>query len=441
MGQFGAQIRELGGARAALVRRLPRPPVLDARQWRVLGLVSLAALFGQYDQAIFGLALPQIQSDLGISEQSLGLLGSLVRAGALPAFLLGFAADRVGRRPALLVTIVAYTLLTGATALAPDTASFVALQFLASGFAAAELLLGVVVLTEELDPGARGFGIGAMFTIKSLGVGLAAALFPLCAGSPGAWRSLYAVGLVPLAALAWWRRTLPETARFRAARERRASAMAAVSAGPLASISALVRAQPRRAAAMAAVVLLFAGGGAAGDFLAPKYLQDHHHWTPGQLSLLFLLAGPLALAGSFGAGWLSDRLGRKPTAIALAVAVVVCAIGFFQAGPTWLAPLWIATIAALVGCEVVYATYGAELFPTAQRATAVGLRSVMATLGGVAGLAAEAALYSVLHSHWTSVCVLMLFALGAPAIVAASFPETAGRTLEEIAPDPEGGTE
>src|SRR5215510_7772129 len=118
---------------------LGRPPALTRRQWRVLGLVSIVSFVEQYDVYLFSLNLKQIQADLGIAEAQLGLLGGLVRSGALFALPLTLAADRFGRRRLLLVTILAYTLCTGATAFAPNALSFVTFQILARVFAAAEL--------------------------------------------------------------------------------------------------------------------------------------------------------------------------------------------------------------------------------------------------------------------------------------------------------------
>jgi MFS family permease len=155
---------------------LHRPPPLTRRQWSVLGLVSLVSMFEMYDVYLFALNLSHIQRELGIAESQLGLLGGLVRAGAVGAVLVTLAADRFGRRRLLLVTVLAYTLFTGATALAPNAAWFVVCQFFARAFAAAETLLAVVVIAEEFDAEHRGWGIGALGAITACGAGLAALL-------------------------------------------------------------------------------------------------------------------------------------------------------------------------------------------------------------------------------------------------------------------------
>jgi len=156
---------------------LHRPPALTQRQWNVLGLVSLVSLFETYDVYLFSLNLAHIQRELGIAESQLGWLGSMVRAGALGAVLVTLAADRYGRRRLLLVTVLGYTLLTGATALAPNATWFVAFQTLARVFSAAESMLAVVVIAEEFDAAHRGWGIGALSAIGACGGGLAALLF------------------------------------------------------------------------------------------------------------------------------------------------------------------------------------------------------------------------------------------------------------------------
>ena len=93
---------------------LGRAPALSTSQWKLLGLVAAVSVFEQYDIYLFALNLKQIQADLSIPESQLGLLGAVVRAGSFLAVLLAIAADRWGRRALLLLTVLGYTLFTGA---------------------------------------------------------------------------------------------------------------------------------------------------------------------------------------------------------------------------------------------------------------------------------------------------------------------------------------
>jgi MFS family permease len=410
---------------------LGKPPPLTRHQWTVLGLVSIVSLFEQYDIYLFSLNLRHIQADLGIDESQLGMLGSIVRAGGLAAVLIALAADRLGRRRILLATVVLYTLFTGATALAPDPATFVVLQFLARAFATAETLLAVVVIAEEFAPEHRGWGIGALGAIQACGAGLAALAFGFVDVLPYGWRALYAVGLIPLGLVAYWRRNLPETARFERM-QRESEAPATVSLKPAVD---LVRTYPGRFASLALVVFVISLATAPAGFFAPKYLQDVHGWAPGWVASLNFLGGAFAIVGNPLAGRLSDRHGRRPIAMVFTAGFALITIAFYTAMGLLTPALWILMIFTMMGSEVTLAAYGAELFPTSQRSTASGARSAAQNVGAVAGLALVSVLFGAMGSNWAAIISLASICLVAPLLIRATFPETAGRTLEEIAPE------
>jgi MFS family permease len=412
---------------------LGRAPDMTRRQWRVLGLVSAASFFEMYDLYLFALALKQIQAGLGIAEAELGLLGSIVRFGALPAFGVALVADRLGRRPVLLFTILAYTLLTGATAFSPNAATFVVLQFFARTFAVAEALLAVVVIAEELDPEVRGWGIGAFAAIQACGAGAAALLFGLVGDIENGWRGLYLVGLGPLILVAYWRRTLPETGRFEAEHQRRADAQETQHA--LKPMVDLVRIYPARMAAICSVVFVLSLAESAAGFFGPKFLQDSHGFSPGGVALLTFFGGAFAIVGNTVAGWLSDRFGRRRVAIAFLLGQALLIVAYYNVPTLLVVPAWILMIFTLLGAGVTLAAYGSELFPTSYRSTAAGARVILATVGASLGLALESLLYAWWGSHAVAISVLALLALLAPLIVRVTFPETAGRHLEEISPE------
>ena len=412
---------------------LGTPPALTRRQWNVIGLIAFVTMFDQYDLALFSLALKQIQAELLIPEAQLGGLGAIVRMGALPAFFFTVIADRLGRRRVLLFTIAAYTLLTAATAFAPDARTFVVLQFLARTFAVAEVLLAYVVIAEELDPEVRGWGIGALAALSGCGHGLALLAFGAVDILPMGWRALYLLGLPPLVLLTWLRRTLPETRRFEMQQAQQLTGSALANA--LRPVAALIRMYPRRLIAIAGVIFLLNFAENAAGFFGPKYFQDEHGWTPGQFAVLGFFGGFLGIFGSTIAGRWSDRHGRRRIAIIFLVAHPIFVIAYYNMFGYFLAPLWICAVFSGIGSGVVLGTVGQELFPTSYRSTSAGARMIAGTLGGVLGLAVESTLYVIFGSHWTAISVLALLALLAPFLVAAFFPETSGRTLEEISPE------
>ena len=88
-----------------------------------------------------------------------------------------------------------------------------------------------------------------------------------------------------------------------------------------------------------------------------------------------------------------------------------------------------------LGAHVTLSAFGVELFPTSSRSTAAGLRLVFVTLGESLSLFLEALIYGIVASHWVAICAMApLGGLGA-LLVAGWFPETAGRTLDDIAPE------
>jgi putative MFS transporter len=398
----------------------------------VLGLVSIVSLFEQYDVYLFSLNLKQIQADLGIAEAQLGWLGGLVRSGALFALPLTLAADRFGRRRMLLVTILGYTLCTGATAFATGATSFVVFQFLARVFAAAEVVIAIVVIAEEFDARHRGWGIGALGALNACGAGVAALAFAFVDALPFGWRSLYALGLAPLLIVAYLRRALPETARFDALVRERSEFRAAP---PVAPILDLVRRHPRRLAILALAVVAIEIAMGPAVFFAPKFLQDVHGWKPGWVAALNGIGGGLAIVGNAVAGWLSDRRGRRPVTVMFTAGVVVAIVAFYSVAGTFAGVLWIPLIFGLMGTQVTLGAYGAEMFPTSVRSTASGVREFCKTAGAVSGLALVSVLFGVAGSNWMAIVMLCAVGALAPLVVLATFPETAGRPLEEIAPE------
>ena len=408
---------------------LGRAPNLTTHQWKVLGLVSAVSIFEQYDVYLFALNLRQIQADLGIAESQVGLLGAVVRAGAFLSVFLAIAADRWGRKVLLLTTVVGYTVFTGATAFAPNAETFIVCQFFARGFAAAEVMIAVVVIAEEFPPEHRGWGIGALAALQAVGAGMASLFYGFVDVIPFGWRTLYFIGLFPLVLIMYWRRTLPETKRFESI------SLVRVREPLFRPLINLLVLSPQRVVALFSVVFAFSLAASAAGFFAPKYLQDVHEWTPASIAVLSFFGGALAIIGNPLAGWLSDRFGRKPVTAIFTLAFMFVTMTFYSAIGLFIPFLWIGFVFFVMGSDVTLSSYSTELFPTKYRSTAMGFRGFVGTTASIIGLTAISALYLVFGSNWIAITVLCGFSLVVPIVVWLYLPETAGKTLEEISPD------
>ena len=103
--------------------------------------------------------------------------------------------------------------------------------------------------------------------------------------------------------------------------------------------------------------------------------------------------------------------------------------------------VWIVTVFTILATEVLFKALGAELFPTSYRSTASGMRMLIDTLGGIAGLSIEGYLYELAGSHALAITWMSPVLLIPPLAVVFLLPETASRELEDISPElqPQGG--
>jgi len=415
------------------------PPLKSSlpRDQRILLLLVGSSLFiNNYDLGIFALALPQIQASLQIPEENLGLYTGIIRFGVLLAFPLAFMADVVGRRRLLLFTVAGMTLATVLSAFAQTAAQYLILQTAARCFSYAEDMLCFVIVAEEIAPEKRGWALGRLAALGTLGYGLSSLLYGQIDALPHGWRDFYLVGAVGLVVIMLARRSLKETKHFLDHSAKRSVAQGL--GDRLKPIVSLARAYPGRFVALVATTAPYSFGLAAAFAFISKFLQETHGYAPADVGYLQFFGGGLSIVGFFVAGRLGDYAGRRVVlGVCIPVVVGLFVLFYLTGNPTLLVASWIGCLFFYFASEVTLSALGSELFPTSYRSTSSAARGVINVMAGIAGLAAESALYAIVGSHALS--IILLLAISPIAVIPVLFylPETARRSLDEISPEVE----
>ncbi len=200
--------------------------------WRVLRAAGLGWLFEVFDIYILALTTPALIAYFSLSRGDAGVITSVSAAGAIiGGILFGFVADRIGRVRTLLLTVLVYSVFTGAIIFSGSLSSLIALRFLGGLGMGGSWTAGAALIAETWDARHRGKG-GALMQMglpvgSMLAIAAAAIISALAGGlDGGGWRWLYGLGALPIAVFLLLRAqhagiTGLAAPRHRPARERR----------------------------------------------------------------------------------------------------------------------------------------------------------------------------------------------------------------------------
>lgn len=393
---------------------------------RALLAASLGWLLDAFDVMLYALVLASLMSDLGMDRATGGLLASVtLAASAGGGILFGVIADRWGRTRALSLSILIYSVFTAACGFARDVTELAIFRvFLGIGFGG-EWASGAALVSETWPPEHRGKALGLMQSCWAIGYGAAAIVTALVLPRFG-WRAVFFVGVLPALFTLWIRRRVSEPEVWRRARVETSAARRSLGdafGGGLFRLTVILT--------LMNAATMFAWWGL--NLWIPAYLSLPV--AEGGMGLSTAVMSALIVAMQIGMwfgyvtfGFVSDRVGRKPTYVTYLVSAAVLVL-VYSVVRSPIALLFLGPFVAFFGTGYFsgFGAVTAELYPTAIRATAQGFtynigRLASAVAPFVVGAMAQERGFGV---AFTLTSVAFLIAAGLWAFI----PETRGRQL------------
>jgi len=448
--------------RYQIAGRMERLPV--ARWHHKMRLIVGSANFSDaFDALTVAYVLPVLIPLWRLNEAEIGLLISVGYVGqAIGGVLSGWLADRHGRVPVMTGNLVFFSLMSFACVLAPNYATLFALRFLQGIGLGGEVPIANTYVSEFARSKGRGRFVliqQMMFPIGLTTVALVGAFVVPRWG----WPWMFAIGGLPVLLALPMIRVLPESPRWLASRGRFADAdrvltrieavVAAQTGEPLppipADVAPAVAMRGRFRDLVDAIylrrtlslwVLWFCTYGITYAMTGwlPSIMRKVYHQTVAQSNLYGFVVNITGLAVLLLAAFTIDRIGRKRAyAVGYLLGAVPLLVAAFvpNLGALGLAACATLSFGAMGMIPGSLGMYTAENYPNHLRAIGHGATSISQRLSSVIA----PYMVGVILPRYGVGGVFGMFAAFAVigGVTAALFSlETAGKTLEELSPNP-----
>ena len=388
-----------------------------------------------FDVQMYSFVIPTVIALWGLSRGEAGLIGTVtLLISSLGGWFSGTLADRFGRVRMLQITILWYSVFTFLCAFAQNFEQLFILRAMHGFGFGGEWAAGAVLMGEVIRDKYRGRGVGIVQTGWAVGSGASVLVYTgLYALLPEAiaWRVLFAVGLLPAAFVFWIRRHIDDSEIYQE-RRRGASQLG------IAHLFSAFRGPHLWTTVKVSLMVTGAqGGGYALGIWMPTYLRTVRHLSSTSTGGFLMVQVVAALCGFLLGTYLSDAIGRKWTFLASAIGSLIMVLIYMLAPVSneILLFLGIPLNVIMLAKFPPMGPFMTELFPTAVRGTAQGFcynagRAIGSFFPTTIGFLSQILPLGV------SIAVFSAFASGIMIVMLMMLPETRGRSLASLEPEP-----
>lgn len=398
----------------------------------------LAAALGwaldAFDAMLYALVLALLMREFAMSKATAGLLGTLtLLASGIGGILFGFLADHIGRKQALMASILTYSVCSFASGLAHSIAMLAAARFVLGLGMGGEWNTGATLVAESWPAEFRAKAISIVQSSWALGFAAAA----LVAGPVSkyfGWRAVFFVGILPALLTLWIRRGVPESELWKERELRRLPGNLEFAREN--GFSTIFR-PPYLRQTLALLLFNFCGMFAWWGLFTwmPPYLSlpvskgGRGFGVMGTTTLLVVLNLFGMFPGYASFGWVADHLGRRKAFLIYSLLAALL-IPLYAAARAPIVLMGLGTVVAFFGTGLFSGSgiMGSEIFPTAVRARALGF-----TYNGARAMSSVApfVIGRVGQSKglgWAFYVCAAAYLLA--ALMTTQLPETRGKKLE-----------